>query len=203
MNNMSGIIRIIIKFSFFLFCCILSQSFCYFVFDDIIVDLIRPAPIVYIVIRIVIATFIYIISTSIYYRKVSKTQINIMFIFYSAFILVLLFFKGNAYTANDYHVNLNPLNIINDLKMSNNAMPLLIGNIILYIPFGVYFSFISLSSQKPWLLLLFAFPVLSETLQLFTGVGVFDINDIILNFIGISIGLFAYHVIKKDKMETM
>lgn len=191
-DNKSVFIKIVAKSICFFFCCLIAQIMCYFVFDDIIVVLIRPAPVVYIIIRIVIAVFLYIISKVIYDRKVSKIQIDMMFIFYSAFILVLLFFKGNAYTTGDLHINLNPLNIISDLKTSNNAILLLIGNIILYIPFGVYFSYKLTNPQKLWFILLFAIPIISEAIQLSAGVGVFDINDIILNFIGIVLGLILY-----------
>lgn len=187
-----------------LFCFLVSQIFCYFVLDDIIVDFFRSGPIVYIINRIIIAISLYIVSIAIYNRKINKMQIDVLFMLYSAFVLVFLFLKGNSYTANDFHINLNPISIITDFETSNNAVSLLLGNIILYIPFGVYFLYKLRYPQKRYCILLFTIPLFSETIQLFAGVGVFDINDIILNSIGITIGLFLYHVFteKEGKCET-
>ena len=204
MDKNRNSLQIIIKLVMLLFCCLVSQIFSYFVFDDIIVDFFRSGPIVYVINRILIAISLYIVSIAIYNRKINKMQIDVLFMLYSAFVLVFLFLKGNSYTANDYHFNLNPISIITDFKTSNNAVSLLLGNIILYIPFGAYFLFKFRNLQKRYIILLFVVPLLTEVIQLVAGVGVFDINDIIFNSTGITIGLALYCLFtkKEEKRKT-
>ncbi|MHB1452750.1 MAG: VanZ family protein [Saccharofermentanales bacterium] len=204
MDKNRNSLQLIIKLLMILFCFLVSQIFCYFILDDILVDFFRSGPIVYIINRILIAISLYIISIAIYNREINKMQIDVLFMLYSAFVLVFLFLKGNSYTANDFHINLNPISIITDFETSNNAVSLLLGNIILYIPFGGYFLYKFRNPQKRYCVLLFTIPLFSETIQLFAGVGVLDINDIILNSIGIIIGIALHRMFtKKKKSKTI
>ena len=68
------------------------------------------------------------------------------------------------------------------------------GNIVGFIPLGVIlplaFSFLG----KWWKLALFVFGIslLFEVTQLITGIGVFDVDDLLLNTVGGIIGYFLY-----------
>lgn len=196
MNKSQKSLKFVVKFFVFIFCCFISQFFCYFVMDDLLVQLIRPDPIFYIISRIVLVIIFYVISNAIYDKKINKLQIDIMFIFYLLFMLTLLFLKGNLYTASEVRINLNPLNIINDFQKSNNTLALLIGNIVMYIPYGMYFSYRA-KNKKIFIVAMISIPILSELLQIILKVGVFDICDIILNAIGICSGIMIYNKIKK------
>ncbi len=176
-----------------------SQIFCYYVLDDILVVLFHPIPIVYIINRILISLTLITLTSSIRNRKLSKNQIDIVFTFYLIFILGFLFLKGNMYTQSGFRININPLNIVNDIKTSSNAILLLIGNTILYIPFGIYFKYRILQNRKKFTIFFIAIPLLIEVVQLLTGVGVFDINDIILNSIGITVGITIYRVMLQER----
>ena len=66
----------------------------------------------------------------------------------------------------------------------------LIGNILLFIPFGVLLPFAYAGGKKWYKIVLigFSLSLFIETLQLITGRGYFDVDDIALNVIGAVIG---------------
>ena len=78
----------------------------------------------------------------------------------------------------------------------------IIGNVVLFVPFGFLFSLIyskgGLKHQKKtlWVTLLVSILLclLIELLQLVTKVGVFDVDDIIMNTTGTLIGYIVFRV---------
>ncbi len=68
------------------------------------------------------------------------------------------------------------------------------GNIIGFIPLGVMLALVFSFLRKWWRSALFVFGIslLFETIQLVTGVGVFDVDDLLLNTTGGIIGYFVY-----------
>lgn len=68
----------------------------------------------------------------------------------------------------------------------------IIGNILIYIPFGYLLSSII---KKKFIFLCFIFILLIETFQFLTMLGFFDIDDIFLNLIGCIIGYFISKII--------
>lgn len=66
----------------------------------------------------------------------------------------------------------------------------LIGNILLFIPLGLLLPFAYAGGKKWYKTVLIGFPIslLVETLQLITGRGYFDVDDIALNVIGTAVG---------------
>ncbi len=70
----------------------------------------------------------------------------------------------------------------------------IVGNIVLFIPFGFFASYY-LNSKKTWVSLIAALVVsaCAEGIQYYIG-RVFDIDDIILNVIGGGLGYFVYQV---------
>lgn len=70
----------------------------------------------------------------------------------------------------------------------------LIGNIVVFIPFGLLLPMINKQFQKKIkLMLVFIFGIsILEISQLIFRVGSFDIDDIILNSIGVLLGLSIY-----------
>ena len=75
----------------------------------------------------------------------------------------------------------------------------LVGNIVMFIPLGVFLPLVSSKFQKLWKTLLCAALIISivEFLQLLTLVGICDIDDLILNLIGAALGFTIYRYIKK------
>lgn len=68
------------------------------------------------------------------------------------------------------------------------------GNIIGFIPLGILLPIVFRVLRKWWrlTLLVFLISLSFETFQLFTGVGVFDVDDLILNTFGGIIGYFLF-----------
>ena len=68
------------------------------------------------------------------------------------------------------------------------------GNVVGFIPLGILLPLVFPFLSKWWRLALFVFGVslLFELTQLFTGVGIFDVDDLMLNTLGGVIGFFLY-----------
>jgi glycopeptide antibiotics resistance protein len=75
----------------------------------------------------------------------------------------------------------------------------IIGNIILFIPLGFLVPLVYINSQRFYktFLIIFLSVLLIESFQLFTMLGVFDIDDIILNCTGGIIGYFLFYILKR------
>lgn len=83
---------------------------------------------------------------------------------------------------------------------AKNAAPVnIVGNVITFIPLGFFLQFISENSDrlKRIALIGFASSLSIEAIQLISGLGRFDVDDIILNTFGVCLGFFAYRGIKR------
>ena len=70
-----------------------------------------------------------------------------------------------------------------------------IGNIVLFVPLGVYLPVFKKDKRiLPSLLLVFLMSLLTEAIQGYFGIGAADIDDIILNCLGGLIGILIYKV---------
>lgn len=130
----------------------------------------------------------------------------ILYIIYSIFLFVLLFFRPTNQTYES--INLIPFLTIR-LFLSGKVDWLisfynLAANIVLFIPYGIFFMTRKFSFVK-----LLIFPVLCistiEIAQFITHRGSLDIDDLILNCIGFLLGYFLYpifdRVIKVSKAK--
>lgn len=125
------------------------------------------------------------------------------------FLLVYAtFFTKRRFSHIDYRSKAN-LNIFNDWVSINtfNKMTYLhkysyleniIGNLLMFIPmvFAVFLLFDKEIKTFIMLLALLLTSVFIEILQYEFNLGVFDINDILLNFVGGLIGLLAFKAMK-------
>lgn len=143
----------------------------------------------------VIALSIYLIVRVAYYinnrRKVNFADEINLFIF-CAYVLVL--FQLVTYKNNEYSgINIIPFNEIlrYDFGTREFARQVL-GNIILFIPFGYFISYyVKIKDLKPIVFMTFLVSIIIETVQYFIGRS-FDIDDILLNIIGGCVGFLAY-----------
>ncbi len=124
---------------------------------------------------------------------------------FTCYLLVLsylLFFSSEFRFVSDRHgMNLVPFREIlryKDAPLSYGCIVNVYGNILAFIPFG----FMILPITRNRLLLPFAFAsclgitLLAETIQWLTHVGVFDVDDLILNFLGGAIGIGLYKLVE-------
>lgn len=75
-----------------------------------------------------------------------------------------------------------------------NSFENLIGNVVVFLPFGFLLPCIHRPSRRGWLLLAetFLFVTGIEVFQLFSALGAFDVDDIILNCAGSFIGYLIF-----------
>lgn len=75
----------------------------------------------------------------------------------------------------------------------------LVGNVIMFIPLGYLLPRIWKKLQKFYKTLLLAISIIfvAEAVQLLTGLGSFDVDDFILNCIGITVGYGLWKMIKR------
>lgn len=134
-----------------------------------------------------------------------------IFITYITLLIYFLFFSdtfGRQVAYDEYRYNLMPFAEIKrfytKVRDTNYLMFFIniIGNVVLFVPFGFLFSLIyskgGLKHQKKilWVTLLVSILLclLIELLQLVTKVGVFDVDDIIMNTTGTLIGYIVFRV---------
>ena len=130
----------------------------------------------------------------------SKHILHALTFLYSIGLLILLFFrpKGQNYGT----INLIPFNTIH-FYLSGNVGYLITfynlgANIGLFIPFGLYYRYIKKTPSMKQLLIITIFSISTiEWLQLFTKRGSLDIDDLMLNVLGVSLGYFIYPFFRK------
>lgn len=132
--------------------------------------------------------------------RLSKNILHVITFLYSLGLLILLFFRpsGQSYGT----INLIPFNTINFFLSGKVdyliALYNLGANIGLFIPFGVYYRFTKKTSGMKQLLLITLCTITAiECLQFFTKRGIFDIDDLILNVIGVCLGYFVFPFFEK------
>ncbi|MEW4428826.1 VanZ family protein [Paenibacillus pabuli] len=113
----------------------------------------------------------------------------------------LLFIHGRV-SADRYQYNLVPLETIRPLLLERDRYSTeawvknLFGNIVLFIPLGIWIPWLFRSCRAglkfTWIVILLLLAV--ELAQLVLRVGSFDVDDIILNILGASIGYIAFRL---------
>lgn len=132
-------------------------------------------------------------------RKILRTACWILFGIYLVLLCYFLFFSeqmGRTFTERSYHYNLVPFKEIMRFINYREALGTravvynLLGNIVAFIPFGLFLPLLQHKQRHLWriILLSFDFSLLVELLQLVSKRGSFDVDDLILNTIGGAVG---------------
>ena len=122
----------------------------------------------------------------------------LLFIIYILFLFYLLFFSetyGRTMEDSGYRYNLELFKEIKRFWMNRGSLGLrsvttnLLGNIVAFAPFGFFLPMLCRVGKNVFactiVSALFSFCV--EVVQLFTRVGAFDVDDILLNYLLLSI----------------
>lgn len=142
---------------------------------------------------------------------------RILFGLYCVLMLWLLFGQRIAWV--DYsnytnsiikNINLIPFRTITEyLTAESNdyehAFINLAGNVVMFIPLGFFISFIWKRLRNFGLHTLHTIIIILiiEALQLFTLLGSFDTDDLILNTVGSAIGYFIWKILQDSKSHTI
>ncbi len=149
-------------------------------------------------------------------RAIRTKRLKFFFFVYCAFMVWLLFFRSGGWTEGisyedqlRQNINLQPFltirnywNVVyhrtNDAALAHCIINLG-GNIILFIPIGVLLPRIypKLRNFFRFFCACLGVMFLVEVLQLFTLLGSFDVDDLILNLFGMTIGFISYHLFRK------
>ena len=143
-------------------------------------------------------------------RKHRKLNL-VLFSLYSGFMLYLLFNRSGGIEGMDYwtqiraNLNLEPfhtirlfLKVLNNQTYSSTAFINLGGNVILFVPLGFFLPRVFPCLQKYWKAILGTVLIITavELTQLFTLLGSCDIDDLILNVIGATLGYGLHKLLK-------
>ena len=122
----------------------------------------------------------------------------VLLVYYFAILSVLLFFGGLFHVDRVWGsaVNLEPFYTIRRFLIhyrrtgSFSSLSNLLGNIVILIPLGVLLPVLFRTLRRFWLALplMALFAVGVEYIQWRTGVGIADVDDSILNFLGAAVG---------------
>jgi glycopeptide antibiotics resistance protein len=131
---------------------------------------------------------------------VPKMVLQLAILLYSLGLIVLLFFRPENQSYGE--INLIPFETIGYYLSGEVtfliALYNLAANIGLFIPFGLYYGMVK-NTPKASLLVLLATGAITviEGMQFLTKRGSLDIDDLILNLLGVWIGYLIYPLIKK------
>lgn len=141
-------------------------------------------------------------------QKVFRTLGYILFIIYCMALVYFMFFSdfyGRTQIAQEYHYNLRPfkeiVRFVRHWKRIGGfrAFLNLGGNIIGFIPMGIFLPALFDKCKKSWVAFLYGFEMslFIECLQLIFKVGSFDVDDIILNTLGVVFGYIVFQIAGK------
>ena len=151
-------------------------------------------------------------------KKKSHPFLTVLCLVYCSFMLYLLFFRSWRYDPSlPYweqvlaNREMEPLktihNFLHVIKVGkshpdfNLCFTNMIGNTALFIPAGMLFPKLFRPWRPFWRFFLNAVCLIGlvEVAQLFSLLGIFDVDDIILNVLGMSLGYFLYFVFMRKE----
>lgn len=138
--------------------------------------------------------------------KLIKVLAWIIFTIYIIILFYFMFFSeryGRTIIHNDYNYNLE---LFKEIKRFWNYREVLGmesvvlnlgGNVVGFIPFGIMIPFLSKKRRNFFLvtILTLEFSLLIEVTQLITKAGSFDVDDLLLNTLGGSIGYMVFVIV--------
>ncbi|MEO6728517.1 MAG: VanZ family protein [Candidatus Dojkabacteria bacterium] len=137
-----------------------------------------------------------------FYPKLRQILLYLFLIAYLYFLVHILLFKNVAITdvfsvsrIIDRPLELIPFKSSLDILTNGRgfAMIELLGNIIFFVPLGIYLKMFKVKETLlKYAYLIFAISLSVEVIQFTFGLGVADIDDVILNTIGGVLGVFIF-----------
>ncbi|NML71210.1 VanZ family protein [Chryseobacterium sp. RP-3-3] len=131
-----------------------------------------------------------------------KKFYKIIIVPYTLVLLYLMFLGMGRFQYEDNQITVEP--ILSTLEFIHNTIGwkdivlIVLGNIIMFIPFGFLgWIFPHLKNLKRLLYVFVSSIVIVEALQYFTRMGIFEVDDIILNTFGVFLGWLLRRLIEK------
>lgn len=124
---------------------------------------------------------------------------------FGAYLILMVYFlffaesMGRTSMGQEYHYNLQPFKEIQRYLTYRKVIGIyalinLAGNVVAFVPFGLFYPLLSRRNRGFWKVTLLSFEVslLVEIIQLVMRVGSCDVDDILLNTIGGVIGWICF-----------
>jgi len=112
---------------------------------------------------------------------------------YTIFLLYLMFFGMGRFRNEDHIVRIKPIIstvwFIQETISWFDIIKIVLGNVVMFISFGFLgWIFPKLNNLKNLIITFVSVIVIVEALQYFSRLGVFDVDDVILNTFGVFLG---------------
>ncbi|KJD43181.1 VanZ family protein [Paenibacillus terrae] len=139
--------------------------------------------------------------------RLLRTVAFVAFILYMGLLLYWMFlgFGRTLRPGPPYSYNIVPLDTIGRYLRAAQSLPFrvwgvnLLGNIGIFVPFGILLPIIWVSLRRLGSLLLTVVValIILEVSQMLLGAGTMDVDDVILNVLGMLIGRVVYELLRK------
>ncbi|ROI01637.1 VanZ family protein [Chryseobacterium sp. G0240] len=131
-----------------------------------------------------------------------KKIYKIIIVPYTLFLLYLMFLGMGRFQYEDNLISVEPMfstiDFIQNSISWKNIIMIVLGNIVMFIPFGFLGWIVpKLRNLKSLLFTFISSIVIVEALQYFTRMGIFEVDDIILNTFGVYLGWLLCSYIEK------
>ncbi|WP_027373680.1 MULTISPECIES: VanZ family protein [Chryseobacterium] len=131
-----------------------------------------------------------------------KKFYKIIIIPYTLFLLYLMFLGMGRFRYEDHLITIEPvfstIKFIRGTSDWKNMVTIVLGNVVMFIPFGFLgWFFPRLQQVTPLIFTFISAIVIVEALQYFTRMRIFEVDDIILNTFGAYAGWLLYRKIEK------
>ena len=137
------------------------------------------------------------------YRGKIRKIIIVLFVLYTALILYFLYFGFNRGLLDDSGIrfNLIPGGIQLHYPMGKDFRIWFFefGNFAAFIPFGMIIPLLFQCSFRRFITLFVFLITILETVQMLSGSGAFDVDDIIINSLGASVGYAAQRIVTRNR----
>lgn len=121
---------------------------------------------------------------------------------YTIFLLYLMFFGMGRLQYEDNIVRIKPIVstiwFIHETISWLDIIRIVLGNVVMFIPFGFLgWIFPQLKNLKSLIITFVSAIVIVEALQYFSRLGVFDVDDVILNTFGVFLGFLIRNFLER------
>ncbi|NPA08970.1 MAG: VanZ family protein [Chlorobi bacterium] len=131
-----------------------------------------------------------------------KKSYKIIIVPYTLFLLYLMFFGMGRTQMEDNLLTIEPIfstiNFIKGCISWKEIVTIVVGNVVMFIPFGFLgWVFPRLQDLQNLLFTFISAITIVEAIQYFSRMGIFEVDDIILNTFGVFLGFLMKNFIEK------
>ena len=140
-------------------------------------------------------------------KKAFRILLILVGLLYVGVIIRFVLFK-DGFRADNREIILKPFNMLRKYQAGQKSLSLLainyLGNIGMFVPFGILLPAIFQKLNYVWVVIIGCLSAIGiEIVQYLTASGYTDIDDVILNTLGVAIGAFLFFVVLRGKKRSL